>query len=383
MRVRPFAIAVVTAVLLAHAACGGHASSLLTSGDRASSGGSSGTGDGDASTGNSTGDDGSSSFVGDPDAQAPNAPGSTCAHVNVDIRRSVPDVWLMIDGSGSMGAPLQNADSRYAVLRQALVDAASGLVPQLQDSIAFGLYVYDGCAYDPSIVGPGCVAGACPRSVTVDPALRNFSAIAARYPQQPPGSSTPTDVALSALAAHIGANASSATPGAPSYVVLATDGEPNLCDWHDGVPSNPGFQQNALMAVQSMAASGTKVFAVSLAGGDAALEAYLDQLAAAGGTGQKAFTPASEADLVTALQSILGGAVSCDVTLTGTVTTGRECTGTVTLDGKAIACDDPNGWHLKDSRTIELAGASCDALRKQPSSALSATFPCDAYAPPK
>jgi hypothetical protein len=303
-----------------------------------------------------------------------------CAHVEATLQRIVPNVWLMIDGSASMVAPLQAGASRFEELRTSLVDATAGLVSALQDQVAFGLYLYDGCA--PGFPGAGCFAGACPRAATVDPALHNFSAIAARYPAAPPGASTPTDVALAALGQRIGSNAS--TPNRPpTYVILATDGEPNLCDWHDGIPSNDLFKANSLTAVQAMVASGTKVFAVSLAGGDAALQAYLASIAAAGGTGKPAFTPTTKDDLVQALTSILGNAVSCEVQVTGEVTAGKECMGEVTLNGKPVACNDANGWRLKDSKSIELLGASCDALRSAPTATLKATFPCDAYQSPR
>jgi Mg-chelatase subunit ChlD len=362
--------------------CGGHDAGSKTLDTSPSDASASGQGAAGGDDGGAFDPTGSGSFGSGQDGQAGSE--STCAHVNVDIARIVPDVWLMVDGSGSMADPLQaGGASKYSLLRDALVDMTTGLVPALQTSIAFGLFEYDGCAYNPAIIGPGCVAGACPRVTSVNPGIDNFTPIAMAYPPAPPGASTPTDVALAALGQRIGANASSAKPGPPTYVVLATDGEPNLCDWHDGVPSNAQFQQNALAAVQSMVASGTEVFVVSLAGSDANLEAYLNQVAAAGGTGQPAFTPMSEGDLVAALQQILGGTVSCSLSLTGMVVAGMECSGSVTLDGKPLKCDDPNGWHLKDSQTIDIVGTACDALRGKPMSTLSASFPCAAYNPPK
>src|SRR6185312_16593947 len=247
-------------------------------------------------------------------------------------------------------------NSRYQALRRALMDSAGGLVARSQSTVAFGLYLYDGCAPDPSIVGAGCVAGACPRAAVVDPALGNYARIDARFPAAPPGSSTPTDVALGALAQHIGANSSSSSTS-PRYVVLATDGEPNLCDWHDGIPSNAQFRQNAIDAVKRMAAAGVEVFAISLAGDDPNLQDYLEQVAAAGGTGQHAFTPMNESDLGAALAKIVGGAVSCSVALTGSVQAGKECSGQVKLNGAALPCGGADGWRLKDAHSIELVGA--------------------------
>jgi uncharacterized protein YegL len=296
----------------------------------------------------------------------------------VSFERVVPTVWLMIDASGSMNAPLQVGASRYQVVRDALLAPATGLVQQLESLVRFGLYLYDGCG--PGALGIGCLPGACPRVVMVEPTLKNFAPIDTSYPVIPPGSSTPTDVALQALAQHIGATATPAQPTFPSYVVLATDGEPNICDWHDGIPSNDGFRQNAVDAVKRMVDSGTNVFAISLAS-DPALQAYLGRVAEAGGTGKPPFTPATNEELVAALRSILGGAVSCEIKLVGEVQQGKECAGTVTLDGAPLACNQADGWRVRDTSTIELTGKACTSLQEIPTSKLHVSFPCDVYRP--
>ena len=287
------------------------------------------------------------------------------------MTRVVPTVWLMIDGSGSMGAPLElMGPSRWALLRDALLADATGLVPRLQSSVAFGLYVYDGGLSLPGIPGPQC-----PRVVTSEPALNNADAVRGAYPELEIGASTPTHYALLDLQARI---AASAQPASPTYVVLATDGKPNLCDFHDGLPATPDTEQEAVDTVRQLAAAGTQVFVISMAGDDAELQTHLEAVAAAGNTGKPPFTPRSQSELESALTQILGAASSCEVRIQGKVEAGRECSGTVLLDGAALPCNDADGYRLKPDRTsLELLGSACKRLQTARAPELEASFPCD------
>ena len=278
----------------------------------------------------------------------------------------------MIDGSGSMAAPLSEltGPSRWSMLRDTLVADGTGLVPRLQGSVAFGLYVYDGGLSLPGIPGPQC-----PRVVTSDPVVNNAAALSGAYPEFETGASTPTHYALLDLKARIDAAGSSSDT--PTYVVLATDGKPNVCDFHDGLPATPDTEQEAVDTVQQLSAAGTRVFVISMAGSDPDLQAHLEAVALAGGTGQKPFTPATQDELARALTQILGAASSCDVRLQGRVEKGRECSGTVLLNGAPIGCDDVDGYRLKDDRmTLELQGKACRTLQESATPTLKATFPC-------
>jgi hypothetical protein len=164
----------------------------------------------------------------------------------------------------------------------------------------------------------------------------------------------------------------------PTYVVLATDGMPNLCDFHDGIPSTPDSEAEAIGTVQKLAAAGVQVFVISMAGDDPVLQAHLELLAAAGGTGQRPFAPTSELELASALTGIVDAAASCDVTIRGQIEPGRECTGTVTLSGTALRCNDPDGYRLKEDRqSLELLGESCKKIQTSAAPELKATFPCE------
>jgi Mg-chelatase subunit ChlD len=309
-----------------------------------------------------------------PAAAAPSPAAQACARAELKIERVVPTVWLMIDGSGSMGAPLDldlTGPSRWSLLRDVLLADNTGLVPRLQSSVAFGLYVYDGGLSLPGVPGPQC-----PRVVTADPALNNAAAVSSAYPELEIGASTPTHYALLDLKMRI--DAAAPRPGAPTYVVLATDGKPNLCDFHDGLPATPDTEQEAVDTVRQLAAAGTQVFVISMAGSDPELQAHLEAVAAAGNTGKPPFTPTSQSELAAALTQILGATASCEVRIQGRVEAGRECSGTVMLNGSALGCNDANGYRLKEDRaSLELLGSACTSLQTASAPELRAAFPCD------
>jgi hypothetical protein len=280
----------------------------------------------------------------------------------------------MLDGSGSMSAPLSGAvgPSRWAILRDALMHDGSGLVPALQNSVAFGLYVYDGGASSPGISGPQC-----PHVVVAEPALNNATAMTRLYPTVETGASTPTHFALLDLKKRIAA--ASVNAAGPTYVVLATDGKPNLCDLHDGIPATPDTEQEAVTTVEQLAAAGTNVFVISLAGNDVELQTHLQAVATAGKTGTQPFTPTSQDDLAKAFTAIFSSTASCDVRIEGRIDPGHECSGRVLLNNVLLACNDANGYRIKEDRqSLELLGTACTDLKTAQFASVHASFPCDA-----
>jgi hypothetical protein len=222
----------------------------------------------------------------DPNTDTPNLM-PACASAEVHVTRVTPRVWLLVDGSGSMAAPLDNGlagASRWSVLRDALLADGTGLVSRLHGVVEFGLYVYDGGLSLPGMAGPQC-----PRVIVSEPALNNAAAMSGVYPAAQTGASTPTHYALLDLKKRI--DAAGASPNGPTYVVLATDGKPNLCDFHDGIPATPDTEREAVDTVAQLSAAGTNVFVISMAGADTDLQTHLMAVAAAGKTGTQPFTP--------------------------------------------------------------------------------------------
>ncbi|HEX2675194.1 MAG TPA: hypothetical protein VHM19_01105 [Polyangiales bacterium] len=354
-----------------------------------------GTGTGAAANGAvGTGSGGSASGVGN----------DTCASADIQTARVTPTVWLIVDGSGSMQTRFANG-SRWSVLRDALMNPNGGVVPRLESAVVFGLVIYSGGqlnfggggglfggglfgggASDAAIAMPPADAGAdsmCPVLTIVDPALNNYNNMNAVFPNTEPGGSTPTQLALDQVSMRVSAQPQMLDKDqGPTYVVLATDGQPNGCGVTGGTMggSDPAAEQAVYDQVTKIVGTGTKLFAISLAGNDANLQAHLDQVAMLGGTGKPPFTPMNRDDLVTTFQDIIGGA-GCEVKLSGKVTVGSECQGSVQINGTALTCNDPNGWKLKDEQTIQITGTACDDFRSNKQAQLHASFPCGVFIP--
>jgi Mg-chelatase subunit ChlD len=327
---------------------------------------------------------------------------ASCAGTNVQAGRKQPIVTLVIDGSGSMCAAFGNA-TRWTALRSALMDA-DGVVAKLQGVVSFGMTLYDGPIDLTGFLGglgtggggrmggggqnPQCASmssqnsmnKSCPNMVEVPVALNNAQAIAAMYPMQELGGSTPTHKVMTAVVDKL-LQARMAVPDVnlqPQYIVLATDGEPNeLC----ANPSGVDPRAEVINQVTRAAQAGIKTFVISLAGGDSSLMDHLVKVAQAGMTGYPPFTPMSKQDLVMSLGQIIGGAVGCEVFLNGKVAAGQECAGTVQVNGVSLQCNDPNGWGLKDDHTLELKGTACTMFENDPLSMLHADFPCGVFVP--
>jgi hypothetical protein len=220
----------------------------------------------------------------------------------------------------------------------------------------------------------------CPRVVSVEPAQDNYNAINMVYPPDPLGGSTPTDKAMQLVIQHLPPSAAQAGPDVfvqPTIIVLATDGEPNNLCGPGGVFNTDDVKPAVIKAVTDLATAGDKTYVISLAGDDQGLASHLQQVAAAGGTGKPPFVPTNKADLEQVFKDIIGAGAACDVAVAGKIKIGDECKGTISINGVALACDDDNGWRLKDDHTVSITGTACDSYKADQSAQLHADFPCD------
>ena len=199
------------------------------------------------------------------------------------------------------------------------------------------------------------------------PALDDYTNIQSTYTMYTPSSATPTGESLSALVATL---SSMTLPEGPTIIVLATDGEPNTCASNNDYT---GGQSMAEAAAAAALAAGFTVDAIGVST-DVALTNLQMVAAAGGGT---AYSVTDTASLVGALDTIIGGAVSCQITLSGMVDPASACSGEVDLDGTPLDCEDPNGFHVVDSTHIELQGTACTQFMHMGGS-ISARFPCTA-----
>jgi hypothetical protein len=275
--------------------------------------------------------------------------------------------------------------TRWEALRAALMDPG-GVVDALQHSVRFGMVLYSG--NDVNTTQAADAGSVCVQLVTVQPALDNYTALSAQYPQMELGGWTPTDRALDHVVTNLPVTNSQQMLDArpdPVYVILATDGAPNdHCTANStrsgrGSEYDPVVAQRVLDVVAKGVKMGMQMFVISLAGSDQQLMMHLTQVAAMGGTAQPPFVPSGKDELVMTLQKIIGNA-TCQVGLNGSVVMGKECSGQVLLNGGALACNAADGWKLADTHTVQLTGNACSTFL-QMQSQVTASFPCDAFSP--
>jgi hypothetical protein len=311
-----------------------------------------------------------------------------CAQGVAQGSHQTPRVVIVADGSCSMttnypadGRPDDNSCSanpggRWAALRNSLIDPQKGVVPTLQAGVEFGLAVFGTRGTN------GCPIPEPP----VQPALNNLAAIQGGLPAVQPGMYTPTGPALDWVYANMFGSLMNGPDqhGGPQIVILMTDGQPNSCG-NDmaGVGMSMNFQP-AIDAVTKGAAQGIKTYVVSLAASSGPFHDFLQMIANIGagggaGTTAKLYEPTTPGDLSAALELLVGGAIGCDLALDGRVLMGQECAGQVTLNGKKLACNDPNGWSLPDPRHVRLQGTACDQVKQSATAMFEARFPCGVY----
>ncbi len=291
---------------------------------------------------------------------------NSCADVRVQAQRVTPNVVVIVDQSGSMTASF-GGSNRWDALRDSLLAQPDGFIAALQSSVRFGLAMYSSRADD------GPATGMCPLIEWVPPALDNYGAISAVYSPASPIDETPTGQSIDAVVAQLNMTPDPSTD--PTIFILATDGEPDTCE----VPNPQNGQPQAIAAVERAYGMGIRTFVISV--GEDVSRAHLQDVANAGvgATGMDApfWVAGDDVGLRDALGEIIGGQLNCVVELSGRIDDLSEaCVGRVTLNGRALTCDDPNGWRAIDANHIELQGEACMTLQSTPGVTLEAIFPC-------
>ena len=279
---------------------------------------------------------------------------ANCPAVHFTPTPVIPSIELLLDRSGSM-AGTDISPNRYAALRTGLTGSA-GAVTSTQAQVYFGAALFSG-DQNPCLTLAG---------YTTPRALNNATAIDALIAAHNPGGQTPTADAITQVTQGFAANPPPA--GSPPIILLATDGEPNSC-------SGDTNQQPSIDATKAAFAAGIKTYIVGLA----LNTGYLQKIANAG-IGQTVgnapyYSASNPSQLVTAFNSIIAGAISCDLTINQHVDPGTAPQATVTLNGAALTFG--SDWSLDaNGMTIHILGAACTTLKSMPNAIVDATFPC-------
>jgi hypothetical protein len=283
-------------------------------------------------------------------------PDANCPSVNFMATQVIPSIQLLIDRSGSMGQQLPNTNqTRYQAMRDALV-GANGVVGQLQTKVHFGASLYTSDS-------------PCPKLYTTSArTLNNFQQVKTLIESQSPGGNTPTPGAIDQTVAHFTANPP--PMGSPPIIVLATDGLPNSCN-------GSSSQTQSVQAAANAYTAGIRTFVLGIAGVN---DSFLQSMANAGqGVQQnqpnaKYFTANSPAELQMAFQQIIGGVVSCELQINGTVDVEQAKGGSVTLNGMQLT--HGQDWEVVNGNTIRLIGQACETLKSSTNPQVQASFPC-------
>lgn len=297
-----------------------------------------------------------------------------CVEGEVEFEAVVPQVWMLLDRSGSMSGVLGTNTRWEAVGNVLLGDPLDsedrGVVGNFEDQVAFGATFYTSGA---------ATSGGCVLSLeTVALARNSYTNIRARYNKLGPTGGTPT---ADSVAATVAVASSSDLTGGPKILVLATDGAPGACASREGTATAEVEQE-----VERAFALGISTFAISISS-DTDLP-HMQRVANVGvGLAGDADPPApvytaeSQDDLALAFNSILADVPrSCVFELNGEVDPENAGEGTVTLAGTELGYQDADGWILKRTDQVELVGAACDQIRAGEED-LDINFPCTVFTP--
>ncbi|KYF86301.1 hypothetical protein BE17_20210 [Sorangium cellulosum] len=292
-----------------------------------------------------------------------------------------PNLYFVLDASGSMLSAASSRATRYDRVHEAAVDLVRNLGPLI--NVGAAVFPLDATAEAPCRPG-GEVFPVTPGDPFSDgqegrPTTSKFSSAT----RVEPLGGTPTAATLAALTPKL-----VELPG-KTIVVLATDGGPNCnsaatCDAAECIAnieqqcpeenccapfglSGPGGcldRDDTVAAIAQLAASGVEVYVVGIPGSEFYGD-VLDQMALAGGAAQFVSPFYFKVDNLDTLGNVLSKiasiVVSCEFDLVDPPPEDGQTN--VYLDQALVPYDPENGWRWKSSAVIELLGEACQKLK--------------------
>ena len=338
------------------------------------------------------------------DLPPPKDCGEICGETFLHELQTPPNLYFLVDRSGSMGALVDGASlNKYDMARKVLGD----LLSVIGHRVRYGASIFpahtDSCTGGLEVFVPA-LGSLPPCGGAYDPLLLEFLK---RFGGFAPGGSTPTASAIAGLRSELQGLAGD------TYLVLLTDGAPN-CDLETSCgsdectlnienatvgrqectpdfnccdPVNTGDSAPAYCVdsdatereVERLAAHGIPTFVVGMPGAEPYAD-VLDRLAVAGGTA-RAGSPSyyavnDQAELQQALYAIgTGVAIRCSIELD----TAPEDPSRVNVyfDGELVPSDPYDGWSWQGDSEIRVNGEACDRLKSGDVIDARAVFGCD------
>jgi hypothetical protein len=326
---------------------------------------------------------------GPPGADA----GGLCGNQFIPTSENRPNLYFVLDRSSTMLEDFSGtASSKY----QSASDAITSVLRAVGHRIQYGAAVFpafnEGCSTGvpvfPTQAGDPSSYAAAGRDGPVLQAL-----VDALWRAEPvsSGGGTPTAATLTALLPVVSAL------GGQTFVVLATDGEPNCnadaqctsadCSLNlrhysvDGIACDATFNccdptlvsdgelscvdgPPTVAAVGALASAGIKTYVIGLPGSEYCAN-LLDNLAVGGGTANATsprYVPVSSVDQLSAAVRNIGItlAITCNITLTQAPPDWNLVN--VYFDQTVVPYNSDNGWAFAADNLVHIRGAACDQL---------------------
>lgn len=324
--------------------------------------------------------------AGNPTGPPPPDAGGLCGNEFHTFTADPPNVYFVLDASGSM-AEIAGNKTKYEHVRGAAVDIVQTM----------GSLINVGAAVFPINASPGngCATGGEVMPMTPgDPPGTLFGETTGAFATAinvSPNGGTPTSLTLSTITPIV-----TALPGR-TVVVLATDGAPNcnaaavcdadlcmvnleLCPAINDPCCDPGGnccsplipdgpescvdRQATVAAIATLFAASIETHVIGIPGSQT-YEDTLDAMAVAGGAAKPTkpfyYELSDVAEIGAVLGAIAAGAVSCDLDLTDPPM--DQGYTNVYFDAAIVPLDPKDGWTWTSPSTITLHGAACDKLK--------------------
>jgi hypothetical protein len=285
----------------------------------------------------------------------------SCGQTNVTVMPQPPDILIVQDKSLSMNEDASGANcnttgcSKWSQVSTAI----DTVVMATQTTVNWGLMFF----------GSDSMCGVSTTPIVPITPSASYAPISQAYANNMPSSYTPTEAAVNAAVTVM--QAQMQTDANPKYLLLATDGLPNCKAGARNVMDDDSA--GAETAVTNAMTAGFPTFVVGI--GNTMGVATLNQLAMNGGEpqvgsadGNSFYEVNSTADLVTALNKIVGLVASCTIPLTGVNgTLAKVAVSAQDASGNTVEImqDPTNGWSYTDTtmKAIILNGTACSSLQ--------------------
>jgi len=311
---------------------------------------------------------------------------------DLPFQRVIPNVVMMVDGSGSMrtdkvaGSEAFNGGQsmdRWEFIRFLMLGVPpsntnappGGIINQMQSQMGFS---FAGYWFDDHQDAKFCI------TLHPNPLVfpkQDYAAVRQQWFSAAPKGEAPQSHAINAVVNHLDMQKMA---GQSVTIALVTDGESETCGLFN--PKSDADKQRARdLDIQAVTNARNKGITTEVIGIGAAVDPHhLDAMARVGLNRNDATAKIAQnaGDLQTIFNNIVRDNVSCTLALDGKkIDTSRACSGKVWLqvlgsDGKVIdvelPCLEPSqdlglgsGWTLIDATTIRIVGQGCELLRKE------------------